>query len=70
MVMVRVHEPELAAAIIEQAVTIADDHERDPAQWLAIFHEACQLLGARVPFIPPPPTPVNFGGLRLDGRPN
>jgi hypothetical protein len=67
MVMIRVHEAEQVAGIIDEAQRLADESEREGAQWLAVFEQSCALLGARVPFIPPQPQAMNLPDLRFNG---
>lgn len=66
--LVRMHEVRDVRQIIHAATEIADDHERDPIQWVAIFNKACELLAARVPLIQqgtPLTLPENLHSLRV-----
>lgn len=57
-----VHTPEQAREIIREALIIADDFDRDSAEWPNLFREACQLLGARFSLVAQQPT------VQLDSR--
>lgn len=61
LTLVRVHEPDAVREIIREALAIAGDSGEGVQGSLAVFHEACQLLGARVPIMPQPmPIPSGF----------
>lgn len=47
--VVRAHEPADVERIITAAISIADSHERTEREWIAVFEQACSLLGARFP---------------------
>lgn len=42
-----VHTAESVRTVIEEAILIADDFDRDSGIWAVVFGKACDLLGAR-----------------------
>jgi hypothetical protein len=59
-----VHNPEQVREIIAEACTIADGSEVAAESWVAVFEQACTLLGARFSLaMNPEPVPFSLGAL-------